>query len=416
MKEKGSDIRVFPGSDKEVCIGHCPESVDIVLFVGGMLEEKMPDLPRDARILVKPNFHKDVPSVASNTTDFRLIIAVIRALQKRGYHNITIGEGPACGFDYTNIDVFKRLRVPQLAEYLGVKHVNFNKAESSAVSLWEDKLAYIAKTVVDSEYFINIPKLKTHLLAQISAALKSLVGCFVGLQKRRMHDHIIENIILVNELFPPDLTFVDALVAMEGQGPGIGTPVVLDRILCGKNPYTLDLACAVLSGHDPAELKLMQMALEKGHLTPFEVEEALDSIPCVYRFKPAVPNKVVRVVSNPVLNRLRELVRPLFLLPIVHEILYRLDIREDHLDYDDGDARVELASESSESDRVRCTKYCPISVDIEGFRWPEDAQDKCLQCFCCAFLCADDGVRVVGKLGYLDYLLEHYRPWTTKLN
>jgi len=408
-------LKVFSNS-RQVSIGYCPRPVDIVSFVDEMLEEKMPVLPRDTRILLKPNFHKDIPAVVSNTTDFRLIIAIVRSLQKRGYSDITIGEGPACGFDYTGIDVFKRLRVPQLAEYLGVRYVDFNKAEPVVVNLRDNKPARIAKTVLECDYFINVPKLKTHLLAQISAALKSLVGCFVGLQKRRMHDHLIENVILVNQMFPPHLIFVDALVAMEGQGPGIGTPVVLDRILCGKNAYTLDLACAVLSGHDPEGLKLIQLSLQEGLLSPAEVKEATEKIPCIHRFQPAAPNKAVRLLSLPLLNSLRELIRPLYLLPILHQVLYRLQIREDHLDYDDGDTRVELATSPTHSDRIQCAKYCPLAVDIEDFKWPEDAQDKCIECLYCVFLSAEGGARLIGRSGYLGYLLKHYRPWTTKLN
>jgi len=410
-----TELKAF-SNRKEVVIGHCPGPSEILDFVYRHLKSGMNGIPRDGLILVKPNFHKDLPSILSNTTDFRLIIAVVRSLQRIGYKRIVIGEGPACGFDFTGIDVFKRLGVPRLAEYLGVDYVNFNRTETTVVELWKGQTARIASIVKECDFFINLPKLKTHLLAQISAALKSLVGCFAGLQKREMHHRLLENIILVNTLFPADLIFIDALVAMEGQGPGIGTPVVLDSILYGKNPYTLDLACCRLTSHDPQEVKLIRLALKKGHLDESDVAEAGGKIPCLHQFQKAKPSKLVTLSALPLFNRMRNSVRSIYTRPFVHRILYKLELAEDVLDFDNGDYTIKFPEFPSENDRRRCAKYCPLSIDRQGFRWPEDARGSCLGCLYCLFLSGEDGARLEGSPGYLRYLLDKYRPLTTKLD
>ena len=414
MESSYTCTQVF-SDDKEVIIGYCPMPKYILEFVDECIEAKMASLPKDAQILIKPNFHKDLPSILGNTTDFRLIIAIVRSLQKRGYKKIIIGEGPACGFDYSGVDVFKRLRVNNLANYLGVEYLDFNRADAIAVELCNGRTARIAKIVSECDYFINVPKLKTHLLAQISAALKSLVGCFVGVQKRELHYKLLENIIRVNTIFPPDLIFIDALVAMEGQGPGIGTPVVLDRVLFGKNAFTLDLACTVLSGHDPEELKLIRLAVEKGFLTQSDVNEAHIKIPCVHQFIPSKPSKLILFLSLPFINKIKNFVRFIYTRPFINHILYRFKLAEDVMNFNDGDFKIQLPKLPDERDRIRCTKYCPLSIDIKKYNWPEDSYKKCLECMYCVFLSGDKGSKIVGNPGYLEYLLYRYKPWTTKL-
>ena len=63
-------------------------------------------LPKNKKALIflKPNFNNDLNSLAGNSTDLRIIVAVIKALKKRKYSNIVIGEGPNCGINHMKID------------------------------------------------------------------------------------------------------------------------------------------------------------------------------------------------------------------------------------------------------------------------------------------------------------------------
>ena len=74
---------------------------------------------RDARILLKPNLNSNMNALTGNTTDLRIIIAVIDFLKKCGYHNLIVGDGTSSGFYRNKINVAKRLKIDKVVE--GIK-------------------------------------------------------------------------------------------------------------------------------------------------------------------------------------------------------------------------------------------------------------------------------------------------------
>ena len=65
-----------------------------------LLEENATLLPKSAQasVLLKPNFNSNMNALTGNTTDLRIINALIQFLKEKGYRNITIGEGTNSGF------------------------------------------------------------------------------------------------------------------------------------------------------------------------------------------------------------------------------------------------------------------------------------------------------------------------------
>ena len=58
-----------------------------------------------ASFLLKPNLNNDLCALTGNSTDLRLLAAAIEALQRRGYTNIVVGDGPNIGAYRKGIDV-----------------------------------------------------------------------------------------------------------------------------------------------------------------------------------------------------------------------------------------------------------------------------------------------------------------------
>ena len=104
-KRDQTKMETYSFSGGDVYVATCKSAKAVVQEVERMISLKEHLLPdkKDALILIKPNFHKDLMALMSNTTDFRIIGAVIQSLKRRGYTNITIGEGPACGFSRSDI-------------------------------------------------------------------------------------------------------------------------------------------------------------------------------------------------------------------------------------------------------------------------------------------------------------------------
>jgi hypothetical protein len=61
-----------------------------------------------------------------------------------------------------------------------------------------------------------------------------------------------------------DLAVVDAIICQEGVGPIFGDPVEMDLVLAGRDLVAMDSICALLTGYQPADLKLSVHAALRG--------------------------------------------------------------------------------------------------------------------------------------------------------
>lgn len=72
----------------------------------------------------------------------------------------------------------------------------------------------------------------------------------------------------LNKAIRSDLTVVDGLICMEGNGPALGTAVKTGIIMAGRNPIYVDEAACKAMSVDP--LKIAHLQLAKQQLTPRE--------------------------------------------------------------------------------------------------------------------------------------------------
>jgi uncharacterized protein (DUF362 family) len=112
----------------------------------------------DAAILIKPNLNNDLSALTGNSTDLRVLVALVRALQDRGYTHITIADGPNIGIYRKGIDVFARLGVRALAETLGVRLLDLNRAPAVALQMTTGAVR-VAEECLRADFFINVPKI-----------------------------------------------------------------------------------------------------------------------------------------------------------------------------------------------------------------------------------------------------------------
>ena len=127
----------------------------------------------------------------------------------------------------------------------------------------------------DTDAIISFCKLKSHGMLALSAATKNLFGAIPGTIKPEYHYRYPDPmdfagmLIDLNEYFRPRLYLVDAVVAMEGNGPTAGTPRPFGALLAGTNPHRIDLLCASLIGLKPENVPTLRAAAERG-LTPLD--------------------------------------------------------------------------------------------------------------------------------------------------
>lgn len=214
------------------------------------------------RVVIKPNIVRPVASKKGITTDVRVVEAIIKFLRDRGVEDIIIAEGGNPGTD----KAFKILGFMELKMKYGVELVNLNKDEWEEITIPDSvvlETVKVAKTVLECDKIINVPKLKIHHMAQITLSLKNLMGVIVDNRGLVMHDMIDEKIVDLASLFKPVLNVVDGIVGAE-MDEVVGNPVQSNVIIAGVDMVAVDTIGSAVMGLDPNTIKHVQLAAKRG--------------------------------------------------------------------------------------------------------------------------------------------------------
>jgi len=371
---------------------------------------------RNAAILIKPNLNSNMNALTGNTTDLRLLSALIIFLKNYGYTDITIGEGTNSGFYRSNISVISRLKVDELARYFGVNCIDLNQSQTVDI-LFENRVkAGVAKECMEADFLINMPKLKTHFEAGMSVCLKNLIGCLKGQDnKKKTHLSLARNIVHLTQAIKPDLHIVDAVIAMEGLGPTRGTPVKADKLFIGTDPYLIDLLAARYAGVDPSSITPLAAAREQGLITQKHdhiiQNVSMDEHPS--RFAPPKAGPIAEFIHNPVRQKYFLAVRntPVFNYlcntDAVGKLLFISGLRQDVFIDDEMEVQELFLDESECTDCGKCNTYCPIGLELPD-SLKNQHTDACISCLYCFCICPEHAVKLKGTLGFMEEQLRQY--------
>jgi uncharacterized protein (DUF362 family)/ferredoxin len=394
--------------DDRIFLVNCRSYQEILNRFPVVMEQFGDLLPADkgARILIKPNLNSNMNALTGNTTDLRILSALLSYLKSTGYSNITIGEGTNSGFYRNRIGVISRLGIDRLAGHYGVRVIDLNYAESKDIVFKNGVRVRVAKECFETDFFINLPKLKTHFEVGMSVCLKNLMGCLVGQEnKKKAHDDLPENILLLNQAVKPQLHIVDALIAMEGLGPTRGTPIRLDTIIVGADPYLIDLLCCKIAGFHYQKIRTLALAEKKGLLTKshHRVVQDLSEKISTRPFKQPNPGPIAAFIHYPGRQKFFLKIRntPLFTYLAATEwfgsLLFLTGLRQDvflktemHID--------RLVLDENKCDRCGiCQEVCPM-----GLSFPDDfkAPGPCLKCLYCFAACPKHAISYTGEAGF----------------
>lgn len=393
--------------------------------ISNVLENYSDILPasRDARILLKPNLNSNMNALTGNTTDLRLLSALIQSLKERGYSNIVIGEGTNSGFYRNKIGVISRLRVDSLAAYYGIDIKDLNYSEGYWIPFADGVEAQVARECIEADFFINVPKLKTHFEVGMSVCLKNLIGCLLGQQnKKKAHKALSENILYLNKSIKPHLHIVDGLIAMEGLGPTRGKPKNMGLTIVGTDPFLIDLLCARIAKFDYQSVTTLKLAEAKGLITEdhhsFIRKLNLESFSS--QFEAPKANPLAAFVHSPKRQRYFLAIRNtrlftylastklfgflLFLSGLRQDNFIMKEMLCDHLSFD---------ARRCKTGCSRCEAYCPIGLTL-----PQDLdgkQIKCIRCLYCFLVCPTRSIGFEGKLGFMADQLRQYDEITREV-
>jgi len=378
---------------------------------------------KDAKILLKPNLNSNMNALTGNTTDLRLLAVVIEFIKEQGYKNITVAEGTNSGFYRNGISVISRLAVDKLAAHYGVKVIDLNYSEKVEIPFEDGIKAGVAKECLEADFFINMPKLKTHFETGMSVCLKNMIGTLVGQEnKKKTHKSLAKNILNINKRVKPSIHIVDALIAMEGLGPSRGTPVNTGFIAVGTNPYTIDLACAKIAKFDYRKITTLASAESAGILTEehHRFVKDLDLSDITRKLKKPKANPLVSFIHSPKRQRHFLAIRntPFFnylcSTKFFGYILFRTGLRQDNfIKHEMTFEGLTFNKEQCKEGCRKCTDYCPI-----GLRLPDEIENKnngCIECLYCFLVCPTEAIGFKGKLGFMAEQIRQYDKITRKV-
>jgi uncharacterized protein (DUF362 family) len=115
------------------------------------------------------------------------------------------------------------------------------------------KELFLPKTVLEADAIVDLALMKTHEFAMYSGAIKNLFGCVPSNRRIYLHPYLSEVFYRLYKILKPQLTVMDARVALEGNGPTKGTPVKMDLMLTSN--------CALAT--DVIASKIMRLNLEE---------------------------------------------------------------------------------------------------------------------------------------------------------
>ena len=216
--------------------------------------------------VIKPNLCNAKNPHGMVITDFRILEAVIRLIQEKT-DNIIVVESDNIS-DTADNRAAKSGLLDMLDE-LGVGFMNLTGDDQEVHEVAGKKLR-LPRTVLDADYFVNLPKIKTEGHVSVTLSIKNLFGVLQRRKKSVLHKKLNDILPYLAKAVRHDLIVVDGLVAMEGNGPLIGTPREMGVIVAGRSPVSVDALCARLMGFDPREIPHIAKAheMEVGEMDP----------------------------------------------------------------------------------------------------------------------------------------------------
>lgn len=173
------------------------------------------------------------------------------------------------------------------ATFVDLNHDEFVAVENAGEWTSLEKL-YLPRTVLDADWVVSIPKLKTHHWAGVTCSMKNLFGVMPGLvygwPKNVLHfQGINESILDINATVAPTLSIVDGIVGMEGDGPIMGTPKPAGCILIGRNFPAVDATAVRVMGLNPEGVGYLTSA--SGRLGPIQEKNVTQRGESIERFR-----------------------------------------------------------------------------------------------------------------------------------
>ncbi|MFP4110408.1 MAG: DUF362 domain-containing protein [Desulfonatronovibrio sp.] len=225
-------------------------------------------LKRRKLVIIKPNLVNASPFPVTTHPD--MVRALVEYIRRHSKARLVIAEG--CGDAHLEtFDVYAALGYDRLAREYGLELLDLNhepcrRLKNPLCKVFPE--IYLPRTAL-AGFLISLPVLKRHSLAQVTLAMKNMLGLAPpghyqkggSWKKSLFHTRMHSSIFELNMYRKPDLSIIDASVGMAEYhlGGRICDPPV-NRIVAGFDPVAVDSSGAGLLGLSWKDVPHIRMA------------------------------------------------------------------------------------------------------------------------------------------------------------
>lgn len=306
------------------------------------------------------------------TTHPAVVEAVIREVQAQGAE-VFFGDLPG-GFHIGNTRrIYKKCGMAAVAERTGANLPLLEQTGFRERAIPDGKkltAIHTPKLLDDMDVLINLPKMKTHMQALYTGAVKNLFGLMTTHDRQGAHNHsrfraFSSALVDIYSSMVPALNVMDAIVGMDGTGPSQGKPRAWNALLASADAVALDAVGAALMGLRPGEVLTTEFAARRG-LGVADLDR-------------------ITVHGESIERMARRAKRP---SPAVFNMLPFLGGMVNDI------TSVKPVIDSRNCKKCRsCVEVCPAgAIETEG-DFKIDAE-RCILCFCCHEMCEHGAIRL----------------------
>jgi len=226
------------------------------------------------RVAVKINLLRTATPEKAVTTHPETLTGVLRALKAAGAEPF-VADSP--GGRNGPAKVARAYKLSGLADACAAESVPIVDVEDDVVSLdAPDGRLYrrfpVGRAFIDADAIVQVGVLKTHQLMRLTGGVKLTFGCIPGLAKAHLHvraprrEDFADMLLDLHLALRPRFTIIDGIVAMEGQGPGSGTPRELGSLFAARDAVALDAALADRTAHERRSVYTVAASARRGLL------------------------------------------------------------------------------------------------------------------------------------------------------
>jgi uncharacterized protein (DUF362 family) len=218
-------------------------------------------------VILKPNICNAAygPEYAT-TTNPEVLAELVKMCLEAGASRVRVMDQ---GFHGTAVEAYKISGIREAVEKVGgvmeimadMKYANVNFPKARDLKTWK-----VFQDILKADVVINVPIAKTHDLAQVTLAMKGLMGVITD--RPNFHSALDQRIADLGTVVKPTLNVIDAVRTLAVNGPTGGSldfVVQTNTIIASHDPVAADgYAAQLLFLIKPADIGYIKFGAEMG--------------------------------------------------------------------------------------------------------------------------------------------------------